>query len=194
MARGTWCGAANIADLARDGHVEIIDRGHDPAALAPNSASHERLDPLMAMVSRDLSVPPQRVFDVFEDGWLFPLWVVGTSHMRAVDRGWPQKGTRLHHAFGAWPFVVRDSTEVLDYEPPRRLVVQARAWPAGQARIELDVEKTSSGSRVTITEFPVSGIGKAVHNPVFDAALYRRNVETLARLAALAEGRASGEG
>jgi len=148
----------------------------------------------MAVVSRDLSVGPQAVFDVFDDGWLFPLWVVGTSHMRAVDENWPHKDAQLHHAFGAWPFVVRDSTVVLDYEPPKRLVVQARAWPAGQARIELDVEETSGGCRVTITEFPVSGVGKAVHNPVFDAALYRRNVETLARLAALAEGRAAGQG
>lgn len=154
----------------------------------------EGFDFSMAEVTRDLSVPPERVFDVFDDGWLFPLWVVGTSHMRAVDTNWPHEGSRLHHAFGAWPLVVRDSTVVLDYDRPRRIVLQARAWPAGQARIDIGVEKTAGGSRVTITEFPVSGIGQVVHNPVFDAALYRRNVETLARLAALAEGRAANEG
>jgi len=148
----------------------------------------------MAVVSQELSASPEAVFDVLEDGWLFPLWVTGTSHMRAVDDNWPQKGASLHHAFGAWPFVVRDQTVSLEYDPPRRLVLQARAWPAGQARIELEVTPTAAGVLVRLDEYPVSGIGKVVHNPVFDAGLKRRNVETLQRLTALVEGRASGQG
>ncbi len=144
----------------------------------------------MAVVSRDLDVPPRAVFEVLEDGWLYALWVVGTSHMRNVDDNWPAEGSRLYHAFGAWPAVVRDSTVVLEYDPPRRLILQARAWPAGQARIEIGVEPRPGGSHVELNEYPVSGAGKVLHNPLADSLLYRRNVETLERLAALVEGRA----
>ena len=145
----------------------------------------------MAAVYRDLTAPPEAVFDVFNDGWLYGLWVVGASHIRDVDDDWPAVGTHIHHAFGAWPLLVRDQTEVLENDPPHRLVLQARAWPAGQARIELTVEPLrDNGSRLTMNEYPVSGIGKALHNPAADKLLYRRNIESMARLAALVERRA----
>jgi uncharacterized protein YndB with AHSA1/START domain len=144
----------------------------------------------MAVVYRDMTAPPRAVFDVFDDGWLYGLWVVGASHIRDVDREWPAVGSHIQHAFGAWPLLVRDQTEVLENDPPRRLVLQARAWPAGQARIELTVEQIrDDGSRVGINEYPVSGAGKFAHNPATDALIARRNVESLARLAALVEGR-----
>jgi uncharacterized protein YndB with AHSA1/START domain len=147
----------------------------------------------MAVTYRDMTAPPSAVFDVFDDGWLYGLWVVGASHIRDVDADWPAVGSHIHHAFGAWPLLVRDQTEVLENDPPRRLVLQARAWPAGQARIVLAVEPLrDDGSRVCIEEFPVSGIGAAVHNPVADGLIHRRNVEALARLAALVEGRYTG--
>jgi uncharacterized protein YndB with AHSA1/START domain len=144
----------------------------------------------MAVVSRDFSVPPEVAFKVFEDGWLYALWVVGTSHIRDVDDDWPAVGSHIHHAFGAWPLVVRDQTEVIESDPPRRLVLQARAWPAGQARIELTLEPRDGGCRLILDEYPVSGLGKALHNPLADKVLYRRNVETLNRLAPLVEHRA----
>lgn len=146
----------------------------------------------MAVVYRDLTAPPEAVFDVFDDGWLYGLWVVGASHIRDVDAEWPSVGSHIHHAFGAWPLLVRDQTEVLENDRPHRLVLQARAWPAGQARIELTVEPLrDQGSRVCMNEYPVSGIGVALHNPLADALLCRRNVESLARLAALVERRRS---
>lgn len=144
----------------------------------------------MAMVQRDFSVPPEVAFRVFEDGWLYSLWVVGTSHIRDVEPEWPAVGSHIYHAFGVWPLLVRDSTEVLECEPPRRLVLQARAWPAGQARIELTLEPRDGGCRLYLNEYPVSGIGKALHNPLADKVLHARNVETLNRLAPLVEKRA----
>jgi len=42
---------------------------------------------------------------------------------------------------------------------------------------------------VTMTETPISGPGKWLHNPVTDGLLGRRNTESLARLAAIAERR-----
>jgi uncharacterized protein YndB with AHSA1/START domain len=144
----------------------------------------------VAVVTRDMSVPPEKVFAVFDDGWLYGLWVVGASHIRDVEENWPEVGSKIYHAFGGWPVLVRDQTTVLEYDRPRRLVLQARAWPAGQARIELTTTPTADGgSHVELNEYPVSGIGKAVHNPAFERLLYRRNIESLARLAALAERR-----
>jgi hypothetical protein len=144
----------------------------------------------MAVVYRDLTAPPEVAFDVLSDGWLYGLWVVGASHIRDVDDTWPSVGSHIHHAFGAWPLLVRDQTEVLGCEPPNKLVLQARAWPAGQARIDLTLEPLRAhGCRVTMNEYPVTGVGAAVHNPLFDKLLYRRNVESLARLAALVERR-----
>ncbi|MDQ1633884.1 MAG: hypothetical protein QOJ32_693 [Frankiaceae bacterium] len=144
----------------------------------------------MAVVTRDLPVPPEQAFAVLADGWLYGLWVVGASHIRDVEDEWPAVGTSIHHAFGAWPVMVRDRTEVLESDPPNRLVLQARAWPAGQARIEIDIEPVRGDAcRIHLTEYPVTGIGAATHNPVFDALIARRNVESLARFAALAERR-----
>jgi hypothetical protein len=84
-------------------------------------------------------------------------WVVGTSHMRAVDGAWSAAGSQLHHASGTWPLVVRDQTVVDEIEmgnPDRR-----RPRPVSCC-------------------YPAS-----------EALLARRNVESLARLAALAERR-----
>jgi uncharacterized protein YndB with AHSA1/START domain len=144
----------------------------------------------VAVVTRDVSAPPEKVFAVLSDGWLYGLWVVGASHIRDVEDNWPEAGSKIHHAFGGWPLLVRDQTTVLESDPPHRLVLQARAWPAGQARIEVTATPTpGGGSHVELNEYPVSGVGKAVHNPAFDKLLYRRNIESLARLAALVERR-----
>jgi uncharacterized protein YndB with AHSA1/START domain len=138
-----------------------------------------------------MSVPPDRVFAVLNDGWLYGLWVVGASHIRDVDDAWPQAGARIYHAFGPWPLLVRDQTTMLESDPPHRLVLQARAWPAGQARIEVTATPRAGGSLVELNEYPVSGLGALLHNPLADKLLYRRNVESLARLAALVERRST---
>ena len=80
------------------------------------------------------------VFAVLADGWVYPVWVVGASRMRAVDDDWPEVGSRLHHSAGAWPLLIDDTSEVLAYDPPRAMVLQARGWPAGEARVEITVE------------------------------------------------------
>ena len=54
----------------------------------------------MATNSRVVQAPPEKVWEVLSDGWLYPLWVVGASRMRAVDEHWPALGARLHHSVG----------------------------------------------------------------------------------------------
>ena len=43
----------------------------------------------MAINHRTMSCPPESVFAVLADGWLYPSWVVGASRMRDVDPAWP---------------------------------------------------------------------------------------------------------
>jgi hypothetical protein len=143
-------------------------------------------------VQRRLNCSPEEVFAVLHDGWLYPLWVVGASRMRSVDRGWPAPGTKLHHSFGAWPLLIDDTTEVLQIEPGRRLVLEARGWPIGSARVEITVEAAGDGSLVSIAEDVSDGPARLVPQPVRVAGIDVRNQETLRRLALLAEGRNGG--
>lgn len=142
----------------------------------------------MARSVRVMNCAPEDVFAVLNDGWLFPAWVVGASRMRDVADTWPRKGSRLHHSFGVWPFVIDDTTSVLEFDPPRRMVLQARGWPIGEARVTLDVKPRGDGCVVRLQEFAAEGPGSFIPQPLLDPALMVRNAETLRRLAHLAEG------
>ena len=144
-------------------------------------------------VQRRLNCSPEQVFAVLRDGWLYPLWVVGASRMRDVDEGWPAPGTKLHHSFGAWPLLIDDTTEVLELESGRRLVLEARGWPVGSARVEITVEAADGGSLVSIAEDVSDGPARLVPQPVRVAGIDLRNHEALRRLALLAEGRDEAE-
>jgi uncharacterized protein YndB with AHSA1/START domain len=139
----------------------------------------------MATVSTRIPASPDRVFAVLADGWIYSGWVVGTSHMRAMDANWPEVGSKLHHASGAWPAVVNDDTEVEAMTPGRSLVLLAKARPFGLARVTIELQPDGDGTIVTMHEEPVAGPGKWLHNRATEALLTRRNTESLARLTAL---------
>jgi uncharacterized protein YndB with AHSA1/START domain len=143
----------------------------------------------MAENTAHVEVTPHEVFRVLSDGWAYSNWVVGTSHMRAVESAWPQVGSRLFHAAGAWPVVMRDETVVEEMEPDRKLVLTARGRPLGEAVVAIHLADEDGGCRVTMYETPKSGPGRWLHNPLSEAVLIRRNTESLARLAAIAERR-----
>jgi uncharacterized protein YndB with AHSA1/START domain len=143
----------------------------------------------MAVNTTRINASPAQTFAVLSDGWMYTNWVVGTSHMRAVEADWPAKGSRLFHASGVWPMAMRDETVVEEIEPDRRLVLLARGRPFGEARIVIELEEDGDGTRVTMHETPVSGPGEWLHNPLSEALLVRRNTEGLARLTAVAERR-----
>lgn len=145
----------------------------------------------MSVNSRVIKASPEAVFDVLANGWLFPVWVVGASRMRNVDETWPAVGAKIHHSVGAWPALIDDSTSLLEWTPPQRAVLRARMWPVGEATVTLDVEPSAEGCKVTITEEPTSGPFAMLPRPLVDPSLKARNVETLKRLAFLAEGRAN---
>ena len=144
----------------------------------------------MSTTSRPISATPEQVWSVLADGWLYPLFVVGASRMRAVDETWPAVGSRLHHSVGTWPLLIDDTTEVLELEEDRRIVLKARGWPAGEARVEISLRPTADATVVTIVENATAGPGALIPKPVQDVQLHLRNTETLRRLAFVAEGRA----
>jgi uncharacterized protein YndB with AHSA1/START domain len=142
----------------------------------------------MSTTTRTAHCRPEEVFAVLEDGWLYPQWVVGAARMRAVDDAWPQPGSRLHHSVGPWPLLIDDTTSVLEYEPPRRMVLQARAWPAGEARVEITVEPTPDGCLLRIAEDASRGPATLIPPALRRPMLHWRNTEALRRLALMAEG------
>ena len=144
----------------------------------------------MATVTVRIGATPAAVFTVLADGWAYAGWVVGASHVRAVEAAWPAVGARLHHASGNWPLLLNDETRVEQVDPGRRLVLLARGKGLGEARVDLSLLPAgAAGAETTITmvEELVSGPGKWLHSPVSEALLHRRNTESLARLRRLVE-------
>lgn len=136
-----------------------------------------------------MNCPPEAVFRVLANGWLYPGWVVGASRMRNVDATWPQPGARLHHSVGVWPALLDDTSSSVVWNPPRQMVMTARGWPIGEARVTIDVKPFAGGCLVRIQEEAVSGPATAIPHVLTDVLLQWRNAETLHRLAYLAEGR-----
>jgi len=131
-----------------------------------------------------------QVWSVLADGWLYPLFVVGASRMRDVDESWPDPGSELHHSVGAWPVLIDDSTTVVESDPPKRIRLRARAWPAGEADVEIRLEPRGFETEVVIEEDAAKGPATMIPSLVRQPMLTWRNTETLRRLAFLAEGRA----
>lgn len=147
----------------------------------------------MSENTRILKAPVEDVWAVLADGWLYPLWVVGASRMREVDDGWPAVGTQLHHSVGSWPALIDDATEVLELEEGRRLVLKARAWPTGDAIVDIELRPAQGTSaqttEVVIREDAHSGPARLIPSPVRQPLLVWRNTEALRRLAYLVERR-----
>lgn len=143
----------------------------------------------MSTNERTIDATPDEVWAVLADGWLYPLWVVGATRMREVEQSWPQAGSQIFHSVGAWPLVIDDSTSVVESVPAQHLRLRARAWPAGEATVVLDLEPTDGKTLVRIQEDVASGPGRLVPPPVRHLQLAWRNTETLRRLALVVEGR-----
>ncbi|WP_350348989.1 SRPBCC family protein [Agromyces sp. G08B096] len=143
-------------------------------------------------MSRNVRVfdcPPDAVFEVLADAWLYPSWVVGASRMRDVDASWPAPEARLHHSIGVWPVLIDDETRSLEWQPPLRMRMRPSGWPLGEARVLMEVKPRGAGCVVRMQEEVVAGPGSWVPAPLMDVLLHLRNAESLRRLAFLAEGR-----
>jgi uncharacterized protein YndB with AHSA1/START domain len=140
----------------------------------------------MGTITRTVATTPDRVFAILADGWTYSGWVVGCSHIRNVDAGYPAPGTKIHHSVGVWPALIEDTTEVVEVEDGKRLVLEARVWPVGKAKVVFTLATQGDETVVTMEEESTSGPGKVMQNPITDPLLDRRNEESLARLFAMA--------
>lgn len=129
------------------------------------------------------------VFAILGDGWLYPAWVVGATRMRAVDPEWPEQGSHIHHSLGVWPIMLDDQTEIVEWSPPHRVRLRAKAGPLGRGVVVLDVREHEQGCSIGMAEEPVSGPARFTPRVLWNPLLKARNRETLRRLAFLAEGR-----
>ncbi len=145
----------------------------------------------MATNRRDIPAPPAQVWAVLADAEKYCDWVVGTKDVRGVEGAWPTKGARFHHTVGIWPLHLRDNTQVLEVDEPRRLVLQARVRPLGHARIEFELLDAPGGTELVMTEEPTAPFVARVAKRLFDPVIYGRNVETLRRLECVVCGRAA---
>lgn len=143
----------------------------------------------MATTSLTTDDPPSAVWAILTDGWRYADWVVGAKAIRDVDEDFPAPGSRLYHRFGVGKLTIDDSTVVEEVEEERRIVLRARARPAGVARVIVELEPTADGgTEIHIDEYPTSGVAKMVDNPLLRGAVAARNLEALRRLKNLAAG------
>ncbi|MET0304536.1 MAG: SRPBCC family protein [Microbacteriaceae bacterium] len=144
----------------------------------------------MSTNTRRMLCSADDVFEVIADGWTYPAWVVGASRMRQVGANWPRVGEHIRHSFGPWPLVIDDRTTVLEWDPPRRVVLRAQGWPLGEAIIEIDAQPRGEHCVVRMREWASAGPASWLPNALLDIPLSIRNRETLQRLALIAEGHA----
>jgi len=156
----------------------------------PQEMSAHHADDGRKQISRTVQAPVEVVWSVLADGWLYASWVVGASRIRMVDQGWPAAGSRIHHSVGIWPALIDDISVVLRSTGDRELLLKARAWPAGEAEVLITLAPDSSQhTTVTMVEDAVAGPGRLIPRPFRQLSLTPRNVESLRRLALIAEGR-----
>jgi hypothetical protein len=83
--------------------------------------------------------------------------------------------------------MISDQTIVSQMEPNSVLEMIARAWPAGEALVRVELEPHGAGTNVVMHEDARRGPATLIPTPLRHVALKARNLETLKRLAYLAE-------
>lgn len=139
-----------------------------------------------------VEAPPEAVFEVLCDPASYLLWVVGSRHIRGVDETWPQPGSRLHHTVGLGPLTDHDATEVLDIDPPRRMRLEARAWPFGTAEVDITLTEGGGGTDLLVRETPLRGPAARFDNRLVELGMHLRNALGVRRLRRWAEERHRG--
>jgi len=132
---------------------------------------------------------PEEVFDVLATPSTYARWVFGSSAIHRSDSAWPAEGSLFEHSQGFWPLRVHDTTQVVESDPPQRLLLEVRVRPFMIGRVEFGVFPAGDGTRVVMHEEPIGGLARMVRNPGLDLLLKVRNAETLRRLRNLVKER-----
>jgi uncharacterized protein YndB with AHSA1/START domain len=140
------------------------------------------IDPSVSRNSIVMPVSPDRVFDVLDDAYAYPRWVVGTRRIRFVDADWPPVGSRFHHVIGGAGAEIDDWWRVLRRDRPRDLQLEVRFRPMGVAHVDITIERSGDGSHVTLEETPREGPVARLPRVVVEPMLKVRNAVALHRL------------
>ena len=138
----------------------------------------------MARNRISVSATPDEVFAVLSDPYRYPEWVLGTTEVVSADGSWPKAGSSFDYRAGPPPLVWPGSTEVVDVDPPRRLVLQT-TLPIGGVHIDIEIHPADEGSTIFITEHATV---PSLRHPL-EPAFHLRNTFTLPSLKANVEGR-----
>lgn len=148
----------------------------------------------MSFTAREIDAPPSDVFAVLADPETYPEWLIGASEIRDVDNNWPSPGSKFHHMVGVKPFVIPDSTEVIDVEPDRRLKLRVRSRPLLVAEATFELVGDDERCVVTLTEEPAFRPLGDVIRPITDPLIHVRNHRSLRRLADVVRSRVPSPG
>ena len=136
----------------------------------------------MAINSVRSKLPPDEVFEHLLNPWEYPKWLLGASKMRDVDDDWPTVGSKFHHTVGLGPLKVDDTSEILECDRPRRLVLKVKATPVVQGIVTFALVPTPEGGTVlTLQEEPALRIGGLLR-PALDPPTHMRNKGSLKQL------------
>ena len=135
---------------------------------------------------------PESVFDVLDDAYAYPTWVLGARRIRWVDPTWPAVGSRFHHAIGTFVAELHDSTLVLARDRPRSIDLEVRFRPTGVAHVKIRVRSVADGALITLSEVPIGGPVRRVPRFITEPLLSARNAFSLGRLRRLIERKSSG--
>ncbi len=141
----------------------------------------------MATNHIQIAVSPDEVFAALANAANYGDWVVGSDTVRDADPDWPKVGSRFHHRVGVGPLKLNDHTEVLEVDPPHRLVMHARARPLGTAQVSMRLTERGGGTLVTMTETAGDRLSRLMLNRLTDPLIRLRNAESLRRLKRIAE-------
>ena len=133
---------------------------------------------------------PGDVFSVLADGYLLSGWIHASSRVRGLDQGWPLPGSHSQHFSRLGPIPLHDGTAILEWDPPRHLVMTIHGRLVGSTVVTLDVERGANGCLAHLSETVLHGPGLLVPSTIRRAGLHLQNGERLERLARLAEDRA----
>ncbi len=141
----------------------------------------------MATNHIQITVTPDEVFAALAHPANYGDWVVGSDVIRDADPEWPKVGSRFYHRVGVGPLKLNDHTEVLEVDPPHRLIMHARARPLGTAEVSMQLAERDGGTFVTMTEKAGNRLSRLMLNRLTDPLIRLRNAESLRRLKRIAE-------
>lgn len=134
---------------------------------------------------------PEDCWSIVADARGYAFWVIGADDVEHFDGDWPDQGATFHHAQGAKPVRLHDTTSVLACDPPRRLELEVRARPLFVGIVTLTFTPRDGGTDITINERATGGLAGLIPDVAASPLIAMRNAESVRRLAAMAWARAT---